>query len=102
MADGPAPAPVRVSPSAAAYVIYTSGSTGRPKGVVVTHAGIGSLVGAQASRFGIGVGSRVLQFAALGFDAVVSELFVALLTGAAVVVVDAVDRLEGVVSEFGV
>ena len=68
-----------------AYVIYTSGSTGRPKGVGVSRAAMGAHVRRMRDRFALTGDDRVLQFAALAFDASVEQIFPALTCGAALV-----------------
>ena len=65
-----------------AYVIYTSGSSGEPKAVMSTHRGLSNLAEAQKDRFGIQPNSRILQFAALTFDASIWEIILALGAGA--------------------
>src|ERR1700754_806828 len=79
----------------AAYVIYTSGSTGAPKGVVLAHNGVCNQIAAMAQSFGIGPESCVLQFASLGFDASVFEIFTALTTGARLCLVSRETMLSG-------
>ncbi|MET8336058.1 amino acid adenylation domain-containing protein [Streptosporangium canum] len=72
----------------AAYVIYTSGSTGRPKGCVVTHGNVLSLLDAALPLFDVGPDDRWALFHSINFDFSVWEIWSALATGAAVVVVD--------------
>jgi len=85
---GAARAPRPVIPGNLAYVIYTSGSTGRPKGVLVEHFSAVNLVLTRKHRFEIDQTDRVLQFSSLSFDASVEQVFVALSSGAALILVD--------------
>jgi amino acid adenylation domain-containing protein len=94
--DGPAAdgrdAPVTPSDRTAAltvdnvaYVIYTSGSTGRPKGVAVTHRGIGTVAHAHIDPVGLGPGCRFTLLVSVGFDVAMSDMTVALTSGATLV-----------------
>ncbi|MEU4119327.1 amino acid adenylation domain-containing protein [Kitasatospora sp. NPDC028055] len=83
-----------LGPDHPAYVIYTSGSTGRPKGVLVPHRAVAALA-AEHDRFGVGEGTRLLQFASFSFDAAAWELLTALLSGAVLVLAAEADRAPG-------
>ncbi|WP_158515643.1 non-ribosomal peptide synthetase, partial [Kitasatospora sp. MBT63] len=72
-----------------AYVIHTSGSTGQPKGVPVPHRSVTAVLVPLIGKFGLGPGSRVLQFASISFDAALWEITLGLLSGAALVVAPA-------------
>jgi len=77
--------PLGAGGDALAYVIYTSGSTGRPKGVRVSHRGLWPVLGQQIAAFGLGPGKRSLLYLSVAFDASISDLFTALLSGATLV-----------------
>lgn len=85
-ADAEDRAPSPAMPDDVAYIIYTSGSTGQPKGVAVPHRGFVNMILAQIAGFGVRPEDSVVQFSSCTFDASLSEIFMALLAGARLVI----------------
>ncbi|MEO0556390.1 MAG: amino acid adenylation domain-containing protein, partial [Bacteroidota bacterium] len=79
---------IELPPDGLAYVIYTSGSTGKPKGVKVGHRSVVNLIYSQAAMFGIDQTDRILQFSTILFDASVEQIWLALLKGSSLILID--------------
>ncbi|MCU0532553.1 MAG: amino acid adenylation domain-containing protein [Hydrococcus sp. Prado102] len=77
-----------------AYVIYTSGSTGKPKGVAITHQALVNYTLEIIEQFELQGGDRMLQFASIGFDVVVEEIFPTWIIGATVVLPGATELIS--------
>jgi len=94
-------------PDQMAYVIYTSGSTGTPKGVVMPSRGLANLLSWHRATMPGGVGTRVGQFTAIGFDFSVQEILATLVCGKTLVLPTEDVRRDGELatqwlSEFGI
>lgn len=83
-----APLPATLAPERLAYVIYTSGTTGKPKGVMVEHRNIANLVASDLAEFDLGPGDRVVQGSSSAYDSSIEESWMALASGATLVVMD--------------
>jgi amino acid adenylation domain-containing protein len=83
-----------IKPEQLAYVIYTSGSTGTPKAVAVSHGSLMNLVAWHNRAFGVMQSDVATQYASIGFDAAVWEIWPYLVAGASVCVVDEEVRVD--------
>ncbi|MCF5709421.1 amino acid adenylation domain-containing protein [Pseudomonas syringae] len=72
-------------PQNLAYVIYTSGSTGQPKGVTVRHDALVNFLSSMADQPGLTADDKVLSLTSLSFDIAGLELYLPLIRGATVV-----------------
>jgi amino acid adenylation domain-containing protein/thioester reductase-like protein len=91
--DPPSANPHRAS-ALLAYVVFTSGTTGAPRGVLVTHEGLVPMLDAQIAAFELGPGARCLWMSSPLFDASISDVGTALLSGATLVCTSSHTRLS--------
>lgn len=75
-----------------AYLATSSGSSGEPKCAILPFEGLLALMKNQSHYFDLQTKDRVLLMASPGFDAVVSELFVSLWSGASITITNASDN----------
>jgi amino acid adenylation domain-containing protein len=80
--------PLAIQPNDIAYLIYTSGSTGKPKGVLIDHLAMLNHNLAMADIFELSPADRTLQFASLGFDVAIEEIYPTLISGASLILFD--------------
>jgi amino acid adenylation domain-containing protein len=85
------------TPESLAYVLPTSGSTGEPKGVQVEDRNVLALVEGldRVVLDGLGGGLRIALVAPYVFDASVQQIFMALLLGHTLVIMDEDERRDG-------
>ncbi|KPL90187.1 hybrid non-ribosomal peptide synthetase/type I polyketide synthase [Herpetosiphon geysericola] len=72
-------------PDDLAYVMFTSGSTGQPKGVPISQRSLANYLNWLVERFDYGPNDRLLQTAALSFDAAISQILGPLTAGGSVI-----------------
>lgn len=75
-------------PGDLAYLIYTSGSTGEPKGVLVDHAALSAHLEGITPLTRWSASDRSLLFATVAVDAVIEQLLLPLVNGAAFCILD--------------
>lgn len=77
---------VTVRAENAAYVIYTSGSTGTPKGVSIPRGALANYLATTRRRTALAPTDRMLFNTTVSFDIAGTELYLPLISGAAMVV----------------
>jgi amino acid adenylation domain-containing protein len=71
-----------------AYIIYTSGSTGIPKGVMIEHLSIVNFLCYVQSELQIDPSDHILAITSFSFDISVLEIFLPLISGASIELMD--------------
>ena len=82
-------------PKQLAYLIYTSGSTGTPKGVQILHRSLSNFLTAMSKAPGLTAADNLLAVTTLAFDIAALEIFLPLIVGACLVLVEREVTLDG-------
>lgn len=77
-----------------AYIIYTSGTTGAPKGVMISYFSLLTMTKSAIKRLGVTCDDKVLQYASVGFDAAGWDIYIAILAGCSLYMVDEDARMD--------
>ncbi|MEO5574034.1 MAG: amino acid adenylation domain-containing protein, partial [Gammaproteobacteria bacterium] len=78
-----------------AYVIYTSGTTGQPKGVQIPHRALVNFLCSMRERPGINDSDVLLAITTLSFDIAALEIFLPLINGARIILVNRDGVIDG-------
>ncbi|WP_193197122.1 non-ribosomal peptide synthetase [Nostoc sp. MG11] len=84
------------SPENLAYVIYTSGSTGKPKGVQIPHSAVVNFLTTMHQIPGLAKEDILLSVTTLSFDIAALELYLPLIVGARLVLVNREVSTDGI------
>jgi surfactin family lipopeptide synthetase A len=86
---------VAVTPKNLAYVIYTSGSTGKPKGVEIPRGALANFLWSMKDWLKPWAGQATLAATTISFDIAGLEIWLPLIVGAQIVLVDHVTAANG-------
>ncbi len=79
--------PTDIKPQDLFILLYTSGSTGKPKGCQLMHSNLVAFCNWYRNYYDLKPGDKVAAYASYGFDACMMDMYPALTTGAAVVII---------------
>ncbi|MEM5550388.1 amino acid adenylation domain-containing protein [Pseudoalteromonas neustonica] len=85
---------VEIESEQLAYVLYTSGSTGKPKGVAISHGNLSNFISSMSETFDSNDSHSWLALTSLSFDISGLEIYLPLLHGSTLVIVDSVSDVD--------